>query len=202
MSRVYFIKPVGLDGPIKIGCSVAPDSRRATLETWSPFALEVVAEIEGDFGLEAQFHALFQETHQRREWFGASRRLHAVIAAINDGSFDPATLPRPLYITKQKSRGGKRPMSPARKFACAYTMRIRALVRRGLKWDDFLKDGPRFDYWMVEPNRYTNLRLIPRDVPLRIRQCEEYVQAMTAKFGHDGMKPVRWVGPMPERVAA
>lgn len=201
MSKVYFIKPVGLDGPIKIGCSVAPDSRRSTLETWSPFALEIVAEIEGGFALEARFHALFQETHQRREWFGTSRRLQAVIAAINAGTFNVETLPAPIYIAKQKERGGKRPLSPARKFSCAYTMRVRTLVRRGMKWADYIKDGPRFCHTFVEPNRYTNIDMTPDDLPALIRACEAYADKITAQFGHDGMKPVRWQGPLPAKAA-
>ena len=46
MTYVYFIKPIGMDGPIKIGCSVSPDRRRETLEWWCPFPLEILAEIE------------------------------------------------------------------------------------------------------------------------------------------------------------
>ena len=92
MTRVYFIKPIGMEGPIKIGCSFSPTARRETLETWSPFALEIVAEIEGEFRLERQFHALFSDSHQRREWFTAT-------PAINAGTFDKTTLPNPKLLT-------------------------------------------------------------------------------------------------------
>jgi hypothetical protein len=92
MKRVYFIKPIGMDGPIKIGCSQSPDGRRCTLESWSPFALEVIAEIDGDFAVERKFHKAFHHLHQRREWFASAPDLLAVIAAINAGTFDVKTL--------------------------------------------------------------------------------------------------------------
>lgn len=90
---VYFIKPIGMDGPIKIGCSVSPDGRRETLEQWSPFPLEIIAEIDGDMMLEARFHGYFRDEALRREWFKASVRLIDVIERIKAGVFDPAELP-------------------------------------------------------------------------------------------------------------
>lgn len=93
MSFVYFIKPIGMDGPIKIGCSDKPGDRRATLETWSPLPLEVVAQIKGDFELERRFHTMFVADHQRREWFTVTDALLAVIASINAGTFDEDVLP-------------------------------------------------------------------------------------------------------------
>ncbi len=94
MRRVYFIKPVGMDGPIKIGCSESPARRRIALEAWSPFPLELVATIEGDCLLEQRFHAEFIADHERLEWFRITPRLLAVIGAINAGTFDIETLPR------------------------------------------------------------------------------------------------------------
>lgn len=91
--RVYFIKPIGMDGPIKIGVSVAPERRREALEVWSPFKLEIVAEIDGDMMLELRFHALFAASQSHHEWFNVTPELLAVIAAINDGTFDLAALP-------------------------------------------------------------------------------------------------------------
>lgn len=95
MKRVYFIKPIGFQGPVKIGCSVSPDNRRDTLETWSPFPLEVIAEIDGDFAIERRFHAYCAETHLRREWFAWSDRIAETVEAINAGTFDIETLPEP-----------------------------------------------------------------------------------------------------------
>lgn len=186
MSRVYFIKPIGMDGPIKIGCSISPDTRRRALATWSPFALEIVAEIDGDFDLERRFHALFAETHQRREWFGWSKRLAAVISAINDGSFDAATLPAPIFIA---NNGAKKAMAAAwtdsRRFQAAYSARMHALKKRGMpKMDEcpFFTDG---DYTLRK------FGFVGRRDEF-IRYCEDWADRMTAEYGHDGMKPVRW----------
>jgi hypothetical protein len=102
--RVYFIKPVGMAGPIKIGCSCSPSNRTRSLETWSPFALEVMAEIEGDVLLERQFHAMFLHLHERREWFRPGADLLDVIAQINAGTFSVEVLPDPLRVDRRHLR--------------------------------------------------------------------------------------------------
>src|SRR3546814_4337127 len=101
MKRVYFIRPIGQAGPVKIGCSVGPNKRRHELETWSPVPLEIVAEIDGGFDIERRFHAKFQDTHERREWFTWSQGLDDTITAINAGAFDVSTLPEPVQITQR-----------------------------------------------------------------------------------------------------
>lgn len=98
MKRVYFIRPIGMDGPVKIGCSRTPEGRRANIAPWSPFPLEVVAEIEGDFELERRFHAKFVSDHSHSEWFRWSAELQATIDAIRGGSFDTASLPDPVRL--------------------------------------------------------------------------------------------------------
>lgn len=106
--RVYFIKPIGMDGPVKIGCSVSPDSRRKTLETWSPFPLEVAAEIEGGYELERRFHGKFIQDHSHREWFKASVELTATIAEIRNGTFSIEALPEPIQLpTRRKGSRAK-----------------------------------------------------------------------------------------------
>src|SRR3546814_12248774 len=57
MKRVYFIRPIGQAGPVKIGCSVGPNKRRHELEKWTPVPLEIVAEIDGGFDIERRYHA-------------------------------------------------------------------------------------------------------------------------------------------------
>lgn len=50
MSRyVYFLRPAGQDGPVKIGCSTAPQSRLEQYMSWAPFPLEIVATVPGGF---------------------------------------------------------------------------------------------------------------------------------------------------------
>jgi hypothetical protein len=95
---VYFIRPVGAEGPVKIGCSSYPDVRLLTFENWSPVPLEIAAQTEGNFTLEKRFHNHFKHLHERGEWFRADPELSAAIEQINDGTFDVATLPEPKRV--------------------------------------------------------------------------------------------------------
>lgn len=101
MRRVYFIRPIGMNGPVKIGCSYRPEQRSNALDTWSPFPLEIVAEIGGDFAIERRFHALFKGSHQRREWFNWTPEMESVIEQINAGTFDLSSLPPPQFISNR-----------------------------------------------------------------------------------------------------
>lgn len=108
MTQVYFIKPIGKRGPVKIGCSFAPDGRKSTLQCWSPYPLEIVATLNGYTVLERRFHAKFVALHTHSEWFRWSKELQATIDAINDGTFDinilpsPERLPRKAILSKRK----------------------------------------------------------------------------------------------------
>lgn len=107
MKWVYFIKPIGFDGPIKIGNSAAPGQRREQLSVWSPFPLEIAAQISGDHALERRFHARFFDQHVNHEWFTASPELLDTIAAVNAGTFDTDTLPAPRSLSRHPNgRGG------------------------------------------------------------------------------------------------
>ena len=93
MRRVYFIKPIGQQGPVKIGCSISPTGRLSTLSTWAPYPLELLAQIDGDRGIEQRFHTLFADQWLHREWFHWSAELQSVIDRINAGLFDVSSLP-------------------------------------------------------------------------------------------------------------
>lgn len=82
---IYFIRPVGMDGPIKIGCTMSLDYRIDTLETWSPFKLEVIALLDGDTYLERNIHECFSDFHSHKEWFHPGERLLDFIEKIRDG---------------------------------------------------------------------------------------------------------------------
>ena len=89
-SLVYFIKPVGIDGPIKIGCSHVPERRLLELSAWSPWPLELIGAIKGTSRDEANFHSRFKDCHSHREWFHSTPLLQATIAAVlNAGNFSP-----------------------------------------------------------------------------------------------------------------
>jgi hypothetical protein len=88
---VYFIKPVGLDGPIKIGCSSVPAGRLEQIAVWSPLPLEVIGSIPGGYKEESFLHQCFADLHFHREWFHSAPRLRATIAAmLQAGSIEPA----------------------------------------------------------------------------------------------------------------
>jgi T5orf172 domain len=83
---VYFIRPVGMDGPIKIGCSKQPLSRLKTFSTWSPFPLELIGSAIGDFDDENRLHRRFSDLHTRKEWFMSSPLLRDTIERILAGT--------------------------------------------------------------------------------------------------------------------
>lgn len=92
MKRVYFMRPVGMGGPIKIGCSGQPEQRLKALSRKS-MPLEIAATIEGDYFEERQFHTLFRGAHIGREWFFPTAALVACIEQIAAGTFDMNCLP-------------------------------------------------------------------------------------------------------------
>lgn len=83
--QVYFMRPVGMEGPIKIGYSRHARSRLAALSNWSPVPLEIVLVIDGTSALEKNIHDCFADSHSHREWFHASPRLLAAIEAMKSG---------------------------------------------------------------------------------------------------------------------
>lgn len=91
--RVYFMRPVGAEGPVKIGCSTMVEERLRALSPWAPFPLEVVATIPGDTRLEGRFHLKFMADRVHGEWFAASAELSATIAEVAAGKFDIDSLP-------------------------------------------------------------------------------------------------------------
>lgn len=161
--RVYFIRPIGMEGPIKIGCSHSPDGRRSTLETWSPFPLEIVAEIEGGEKLERRFHCRFFDQHQSREWFRWSPELAETIDAINAGTFSIASLPEPRRLPSMGA--GCKPgtkWSPQRRtiqmraIAMRKAEKLSGLVRHwGTDPDDFIADPWKHGITVEERNRRT-----------------------------------------------
>lgn len=132
-STVYFIRPIGMDGPVKIGCSRSPYKRLVTLETWCPFPLEIVAEIKGDTLLERRFHARFRASHMRHEWFRWTPGLAETIDLIGSGAFDVETLPDPERVTHIKPRDNSY-STPGWRYGRSIASRIQHLRARGLPW--------------------------------------------------------------------
>lgn len=101
---VYFVRRQDGEGPVKIGCSEAPERRLQALMCWAPYPLALIATIPGDEELEHRFHNRFAAQHSHREWFHPSLELTQTIVAIRAGVFDIDTLPegRRLYGTIRK----------------------------------------------------------------------------------------------------
>lgn len=122
---IYFARPVGMDGPIKIGCSAKPISRLKVLASWSPFELEFIGTAPGSFDDEAFLHKRFSDLHTKREWFMSSPLLRATIEAILAGKSVReacAGLPEKMPLRNQK-----RPIpTDDRKLFLYYGNRVRA----------------------------------------------------------------------------
>lgn len=80
--QVYFIKPVGMDGPIKIGFSAVPMARLLSMVAWAPFDLELIGSVPGTYSDEQYLHRCFWNHHRHHEWFNQSEELTSAIADI------------------------------------------------------------------------------------------------------------------------
>lgn len=85
LSYIYFIRPIGQPGPVKIGCSRAPRRRLEEIARWSPIDLEIVATIPGGHKLEHNLHDCFANDYLRFEWFAASDKLTNLIEDLRAG---------------------------------------------------------------------------------------------------------------------
>ena len=122
--QIYFVRPVGMDGPIKIGCSANPASRLTVLSAWSPFPLEMIGSVLGDFDDENSLHRRFSDLHTRKEWFMSSPLLRDTIEKILGGMSvkDACKTIEP----KKSIRNQKRPVrTPDRQLFLEYGNRIR-----------------------------------------------------------------------------
>lgn len=124
---VYFVRPVGLTGPTKIGSSVSPQKRLAWLADWSPFPLEIVATVRGGATLEHRFHALFASRHSHHEWFDDCEEIAAAVEAIRRGWFDLSVLPTPKRMPAKR---GKPTWSPEMRAARSIASRLSHAEKR------------------------------------------------------------------------
>lgn len=107
MLWVYFVKPIGMPGPIKIGCSAMPRHRLSQLNSWAAFPLEIICRIPGDYDAERRFHARLQADWSHSEWFHPTPDVLAVVESAKLGVI-PDTSPKILRKRDEavmKSRG-------------------------------------------------------------------------------------------------
>lgn len=82
---VYFIKPIGKAGPVKIGTSWKPFDRLAQIMMSSPVPLEVELVIDGGEELERNIQDCFADCHSHSEWFFPHERLRDAIDRMKGG---------------------------------------------------------------------------------------------------------------------
>ncbi len=128
VAQVYFIKPVGLDGPIKIGHSKVPSIRLIDLGAWSPLPLELVGAVPGTYADEQFLHQCFAEQHSHREWFRSSHELRDAIRRVLDAGTVSAL--RGIILPKGSIRLGRKPITKERSLCLSYAARIRVAVQR------------------------------------------------------------------------
>ena len=121
---VYFLRPVGAEGPIKIGCSQSPESRLAAILPWSPINLEIVARMAGDEEVEARLHNRFGDEWMHGEWFAASPALTETILAVANGTFDLSCLPEPKRLPARR-----KPMTARHRLRLSYGQKISHALR-------------------------------------------------------------------------
>lgn len=98
---VYFIRPVGQEGPIKIGSSASPVARLRDYQKCSPVDLEIIGVIRGGFDVEWRIHAELERFHRRSEWFEAAPEVLALVKSALAGALDVDALPPLKRITQQ-----------------------------------------------------------------------------------------------------
>lgn len=128
--HVYFLKPSGLDGPIKIGCSMLPSRRLDEVSCWSPWPLELMGSVPGTYDDEQFLHKCFASSHSHREWFRSSPSLRKIIAEILEaGSIAPARASLTPTGNIRKGRSSSTWTKERRRYA-SYNQRILNAVRK------------------------------------------------------------------------
>lgn len=128
-SNVYFIKPIGMEGPIKIGFSDVPLNRLINLGAWSPLPLEIIGTVPGSRKDESFLHASFSSAYSHREWFHPTLPLlEAIKRILAAGSIEAVreTLP-PCGKIPRKAR---KAVTDSVKLRRSYEARIRHCTRK------------------------------------------------------------------------
>lgn len=110
--NVYFMRPVGERGPVKIGCSCEPEKRLRSVEIWSPLKLEIAAFVPGGHREESILHQMFGADRLHGEWFNCSEQLASVIEfCIRTGKLPPLDYSLDPYKVKRSNPNAKSAMT-------------------------------------------------------------------------------------------
>lgn len=130
-SFVYFIRPLGMLGPVKIGLAECPRRRLDGLAAWSPFPLEVIATVNGSFALEQAIHSVMHASHSHKEWFHPTPEILEMVKALEAGRpiEEAVNFSRPHGAIHPSRRNTRTPLS---RLHMSLTMRLlRALKGTG-----------------------------------------------------------------------
>jgi len=90
---LYFARPKGQLGPVKIGCATNVKNRIQQLRPFGMSALELVASIPGSMDDEWRIQSLFWHDRLEGEWFNWSRGLQILMDSAARGELDIEALP-------------------------------------------------------------------------------------------------------------
>lgn len=180
---VYFLRPKGRKGPIKIGCSCTPATRLETFAAWSPWPLEVMGWVVGNYTDEQFLHRCFAESHQHREWFKASPHVLEIIAKILAAKTIDAVRGE---ISPQGTirKATRRERTDNERLRFSYTARVRHCEQRSRKkqaaWHapgdvtHIMSHWRGFTYWDHEKR---NWEVVVSSIPTiqQIARLEEYL---------------------------
>lgn len=126
--NIYFMRPVGHLGPIKIGCTAFPQARLEQLATWSPFPLEIIHFEEAEHSLERNLHRCFADYHSHHEWFHPGERLLEAISKIRAG----AKISDAVDLTDNRGSifPGRKQIVPELVGCRSYTMKVMWALKR------------------------------------------------------------------------
>lgn len=117
--QIYFLRPVGQIGPIKIGCSRLPQDRLEYLAIQSPVRLEMIVSVPGTHTDERRLHGMFATSWLHHEWFAASKELLALVEyVVTHGALPqlPEGKVVPLPRKRRPATGRKQePSGPSRR---------------------------------------------------------------------------------------
>lgn len=128
IGNIYFFKPVGLDGPIKIGFSHRPIGRLAQYASWSPVRLEMIGFVPAQPEDENFLHQCFADIHSHNEWFFATTALRLAIARIL--AVGSIAIARETLFPVGNIRTGRTNRSPEQRRKSSYAHRLSWATRK------------------------------------------------------------------------
>jgi len=105
---IYFLRPVGALGPIKIGCSDIPMERLRTFARWSPAPLEIAAIVPGSLSIESWLHNRFRDAHSHLEWYRPTPELVALVREAAETDAIPGC---PQIVGEPINASDRRPLA-------------------------------------------------------------------------------------------